>query len=162
METEQEQKQEATIEYDSTAETLKHVKKVAAYLIDAATEILNRAKNHDNSKLSDFEKEGFDLLTPILKDLTYGSEEYKDSKEKLDPYLQHHYANNRHHPEHFKNGIEDMTLFDVIEMLFDWKASSERHSDGNIRKSIHINQERFHISDQLSKILENTVDYMKW
>lgn len=50
-----------------------------------------------------------------------------------------------------------MNLLDILEMLCDWKASSERHNDGNINKSIEINANRFNMSPQLVKILENTV-----
>ena len=74
----------------------------------------------------------------------------------MGPALAHHYANNRHHPEHHKNGVDDMTLIDVLEMLIDWKAASERHNDGNILKSIEKNADRFGLSPQLVKILENT------
>jgi hypothetical protein len=42
-------------------------------------------------------------------------------------------------------------------MLIDWKSSSERHNDGNIRKSLEINAERFNFSPQLTKIFENTI-----
>ena len=50
-----------------------------------------------------------------------------------------------------------MNLFDLIEMLVDWKAASERHNNGNIRKSIEINGNRFNMSPQLIRIFENTV-----
>jgi hypothetical protein len=78
------------------------------------------------------------------------------------PALEHHYAKNRHHPDHFKNGVDEMNLLDVLEMLLDWKASSERHDDGNIRRSIEINADRFKLSPQLVKLLENTVDFLDW
>ena len=55
-----------------------------------------------------------------------------------------------------KSEIMDMTLVDLLEMLCDWKASSMRHQDGNILKSIEINQTRFGYTDELKKILENT------
>jgi hypothetical protein len=71
---------------------------------------------------------------------------------------EHHYSKNRHHPEFHKEGIDGMDLFDLIEMLVDWKAATERNKNGNIRKSIDINTERFKISPQLKKILENTVN----
>ena len=74
----------------------------------------------------------------------------------MKPALEHHYAKNRHHPEHHKNGINDMNLIDLIEMFCDWKASSERQNDGNILKSIEINGKRFHMSPQLIEIFENT------
>ena len=65
-----------------------------------------------------------------------------------------------HHPECHKNGINDMNLLDLIEMFCDWKAASERHNDGNIRKSIEINGKRFNMSDQLVKIFENSVEIL--
>ena len=74
----------------------------------------------------------------------------------MKPALDHHYENNRHHPEHFKNGIKDMTLIDLIEMFCDWKTSSERHESGSILSSIDINKERFGYSEELASILLNT------
>ncbi len=49
-----------------------------------------------------------------------------------------------------------MTLIDLIEMLVDWKAASERHNDGNILKSIEKNSSRFNMGVQLCRIFENT------
>ena len=83
-------------------------------------------------------------------------EQYIEALEKLKPALEHHYASNRHHPEHFVNGINDMTLIDVVEMFCDWKASTLRHNDGNLLKSIEINAERFNMDGQLKQILMNT------
>lgn len=54
--------------------------------------------------------------------------------------------------------IDDMNLIDIIEMFCDWKSSSMRHMDGNLRKSIEINSKRFNISPQLTKILLNSMD----
>ena len=56
--------------------------------------------------------------------------------------------------------INGMTLFDLIEMLCDWVAAGQRHDDGDIKKSLEINQERFNISPQLQQILENTVPWI--
>jgi hypothetical protein len=53
-----------------------------------------------------------------------------------------------------------MNLLDLVELLVDWKAASERHNDGNIRKSIEINKTRYGIDSQLVKIFENTVKEM--
>lgn len=144
--------------YDSKNDTIAHIQRVRMYLYSFIQCIIKRSWNHDNSKLLPPEKELFDIYTPKLKDLTYGSDEYKKCLSELKPALDHHYANNSHHPEHFKDGIAGMDLIDVIEMLADWKAASERHADGNIKKSLEINKERFNISDDLYKILCNTVD----
>jgi hypothetical protein len=73
--------------------------------------------------------------------------------------LAHHYAHNRHHPEHYPDGLEGMNLFDLLEMLVDWMAAVQRHDDGDIQKSLKINGDRFGMSPQLQKIFANTVEY---
>jgi hypothetical protein len=64
---------------------------------------------------------------------------------------------NPHHPEHYSDGIDGMNLLDLVEMVCDWKAATLRHDDGDIKKSVEINQKRFGMSDQLTKIIRNTV-----
>ena len=148
------------MEYDSAKDTLLHIKRVNELLLQAAMELIDRAITHDNTKLLEPEKPLFDKMTPILKGLTYGSEEYKQSLAELGQALEHHYAHNAHHPEHYANGINDFTLIDLIEMFLDWKAASERHNDGNIFRSIEINKKRFELSDQLEAVLKNTARAM--
>lgn len=143
--------------YNSKADTLEHIKKVNGYLIDASTELLRRAKIHDDSKLESPEKELFEVLTPKLAGLTYGSDEYKQSLDDLKPALDHHYENNSHHPQYYENGIDGMNLFDIIEMFYDWKAAGERTKEGNMLKSIEINKDRFKMSEQLVNIFNNTL-----
>jgi len=150
------------MQYDSKADTLQHIKRVNELLLTAVSELLNRAGKHDSSKLESPEKELFDEYTPKLKNCTYGSDEYKEFLKGLKVALDHHYENNSHHPEHYENGVNGFDLFDLVEMLFDWKAATERHADGDIRKSIEINKERFKISEQLCDILRNTVNRMNW
>ena len=143
-------------DYDSEADTLKHIKRVNTLLIDASNEILNRAKVHDESKLGKIEKPLFDIYTPKLKNSTYGSADYKEQLKGLKVALDNHYKNNSHHPEHYENGVNGFDLFDLVEMFFDWKAATERHDNGDIMKSIDINKERFELSEQLCDIMKNT------
>jgi len=125
-------------------------------------ELLCRSEDHDASKLQSPEKELFDKFTPLLRDTTYGSDEYKRYLKEMGAALQHHYEVNSHHPEHYANGIYGMSLLDVMEMLADWKAAGMRHADGDIRESLSINRGRFDIDDQLFSILENTVKELGW
>lgn len=87
--------------YDSTKDTQAHIDRVAELLNQAADELRRRGSVHDQSKLADPEKALFDEYTPKLKDCTYGSDEYKAFLAGLKPALDHHYANNSHHPEHY-------------------------------------------------------------
>ena len=140
----------------SKFKTLRHIETVRNYINLCVKELLGRGEKHDQSKLESPEVEIFDKFTSKLAKCTYGSDKYKSFLAEMKPALEHHYASNKHHPEHYKNGIMDMTLVDLLEMLCDWKASNMRHQDGNILKSIEINQTRFGYTDELKKILENT------
>ena len=80
-------------------ETLKHIHKVRAYLYQMIEELDNRARLHDQSKLDSPEKETFGEYTPELAKTEYGTPEYEALLEKVRPAIEHHYANNRHHPE---------------------------------------------------------------
>lgn len=140
-------------------ETLEHKHRVQELMNAVIIELINRATTHDNSKLGEHELEQFAKLGKPLEGITYGSEEYKEQINSiLGDALKHHYENNRHHPEHHPNGIKDMDLLDILEMLVDWRAATERHKDGDIYRSIEINQDRFRYGDELKGIFKNTVD----
>ena len=192
--------------YDSTQDTLEHIRKVQARLQVCIHELTIRAAHHDESKLQEPEKAGFDQITEQLRDLAYGSPEYKAALQANKPTIDHHYAHNSHHPEHWptpegkdikqlkrdirhledtgldpadpeydhirfrlradlvamESRVNNMSLLDIIEMLCDWKASSERTKQGSIAASLVHNKQRFGISDQLASILENTVKELNW
>lgn len=137
-------------------ETIRHIENVRKYIKIVIEALANRAMKHDSTKLESPEVEIFTEYTPKLANTTYGSDEYKEFLKEMQIALEHHYASNRHHPEHFANGINDMTLIDIVEMLCDWKAASLRHNDGNLLKSIEINANRFGYDDQLKQIFINT------
>jgi len=146
--------------YDSKKDTMEHIEHVRDMLDEVILDLRYRSANHDASKLNEPEKPIFDEMTPRLASSTYGSDEYKAMLVNMKPALDNHYAVNRHHPEHYENGIDGMTLIDLIEMLVDWKAATLRHKDGSIYNSLRINSERFGISEQLKNILLNTVNEM--
>jgi hypothetical protein len=138
--------------------TWEHIDKVRRFLRIMSVEIVQRGEIHDRSKLGPPEAEIFGEYTPKLKHSEYGSEEYKQFLKEMAPALKNHYANNRHHPEYFPDGIRGMTLIDLLEMFCDWWASSMRHNTGDIRKSIELNQSRFNMSEDLVSIFRNTVE----
>lgn len=143
----------------STQSTSEHKENVNNLIVKLVIALLERAQQHDISKLEDPELELFDIYTPKLAKSTYGSEEYKQFLQELKPALDHHYKVNRHHPEHFENGCKDMNLIDILEMLVDWKAATLRHIDGDIHKSLEINKERFQLeSITLYDILRNSLE----
>ena len=149
--------------YDSSIDTRAHIERVQTLIQSAISNLARRATVHDLSKLASPEKEMFDGATIKLRAIAYGTPEYKEALKELGPALQHHYEHNSHHPEHYPNGIEGMTLFDSLEMLLDWKAATERMKDGgDIWKSIEHNAGRFAMSPQMVQILRNTAQEMEW
>lgn len=142
--------------------TAAHIRRVGELMVQASSELARRAVNHDQSKWSSEEWDAFARETPGLRALTYNSPEYKAALARLGPALQQHYARNPHHPEFHRDGVNDMTLLDLLEMLCDWKAATERHDDGSIERSISQNTDRFKISSQLALILWNTAKAQGW
>jgi hypothetical protein len=173
---------------NARAETYKHIRRVNELTVGVAKQLLDRAVAHDASKLESPEAELFEANTAKLAGLTYGSDEYRAALAELKPALDHHYANNRHHPEFHtglccigcfkafpkdwnrccdvcgntvypddKHTLRGMNLIDLLEMLCDWKAAGERHANGDLLRSIEVNQKRFGYSDELKQILLNTV-----
>lgn len=145
------------MKYDCTEDVKKHKKQVFNLMNILIGALQYRQKIHDDTKLLPPEKEYFDTYTPKLINLTYGSKEYDKMRKKMYPALKHHYKYNSHHPEHYKNGINDMDLVDLIEMLCDWVASTEKEKNGNISNSLKITKKRFKISNQLANIFRNTI-----
>lgn len=125
--------------YDSTDDTLAHIRQVGTFIADASRELVLRASRHDHSKLMPPEKDAFDRETPSLA-------------------LRAHYAANSHHPEHYGNGIAGMDLFDLVELVADWKAAAMRMQDGSDNPNLEHNVERFGIDPQLACILQNTLE----
>lgn len=139
-------------------EVLKHMLEVGKNILKFIKELQIRAILHDGSKLESPEREIYAQHSDELAKVEYGSPEYKLLCDKVRPAIEHHYSKNRHHPEHFPNGIEDMDLVDLIELLSDWCAATKRNKNGNIHKSIDLNTKKYNISPQLRNILENTVN----
>jgi hypothetical protein len=139
--------------------TLKHIARVKELLDHAANDLRRRGTVHDLSKFSPEEMGPLQAIQDLINKeghAPYGSEEYKRRTDFLKPMLDHHYANNSHHPEHYPNGVDGMCLFDIMEMFFDWKAASERGQESSMGISHSV--KRFNISPQLESILRNTAD----
>ena len=140
--------------YDCTEDVLEHKRKVSYWLGEFSNQLLRRSEIHDDSKLKEPEKELFDTWTPELKLREFGSTEYKDALIQMGEGLKHHYEHNRHHPEHHENGIYDMTLMDLVEMIADWMAAAQAKNE---LIDLEYLSDRFKIGSQLRNIILNTL-----
>lgn len=122
-----------------------------------AVAILERGQLHDASKLQNPEHSIFCKFMPLLDITPYGTDEYFQILAGMKEALDHHYAVNRHHPEHFGDGINGMTLLDLIEMIVDWHISA----GDAIYESIEKNCSRFLIEPQMKAVLTNTIKQLR-
>lgn len=143
-------------EAECKLQTIEHIEEVRRNVRWFTDKLTTRAVEHDRSKLEPPEIAAFTEHTNRLAQIEYGSEDYQRELEELEVALEHHYANNRHHPEHFEHGVSGMNLVDVVEMFCDWRAATKRNKNGNILKSIELNVQRFKMDAQLEQIFINT------
>ena len=117
-----------------------------------------RGNRHDDSKYEDAEFIPYADVIDEFEKHPYGSKEREKIYESIKPAVEHHHKHNRHHPEHFHDGIQDMNLIDLLEMLADWKSATLNNPNhpGDLRNSIALATKKYKISPQLAKILYNT------
>jgi hypothetical protein len=149
--------------YDSTKDTNEHIWRVQGFIYHVQSELERRAQVHDASKLQEPEKSMYDEYKPKIRqaeiEFGYGSKEYEGVLVKMGEALRHHFDANSHHPEHYLNGINGMSLLDLIEALADWKAASNQYGTP---LNLEANRKRFGMSDQLFEIFQNTVKELDW
>lgn len=149
--------------YDSREDTIRHIANVQILLGKVTDFLYRRADNHDWSKLEEPEKSMYDEYIPKIreteKEFGYGSTQYEEVVKQMGVAMRHHFDANSHHPEHYPNGINGMSLLDLIEALADWKAASSKSGQP---LNIEANKRRFGMSDQLAEIFQNTVKELGW
>jgi len=121
-------------------------------------EVMLRGNRHDESKYSKEEFIPYSAVIDKFEQYPYGSKEREAIYESIRPALDHHFQQNRHHPEHFADKIEGMNLIDLLEMLCDWKSATQNNPDklGDLETSIAVATKKYNISPQLARILYNT------
>jgi len=128
---------------------------VLLYTGKFCTKLMYRALAHDFSKLFPDEARGFSKSSRTFRKIPYGGTTYNRYLSHLGESLVFHYRRNKHHPQHYSDGVRGMDLLDLVEMFYDWAAASKRQSRGSLRSSIDKNTERFSISEDLSRLLMN-------
>lgn len=148
---------------NSRSDTHEHIAEVRRRMGEIVEDLLQRAQDHDASKLEEPELSMFNEFTPRLAEMEADSPEYQVALDEMKKRaLHHHYEHNDHHPEHFPNGIADMDLLQVTEMLADWKAASLRHSSGDLGRFIEHAAGRFGYGEEFKRLLLNTAHNLGW
>jgi hypothetical protein len=140
-----------------------HIASVHLHMSAAVANLLKRSAYHDASKLQEPELSGFALLQLRKEEMDYGQATYSAGLEEAKDVIAWHYAANDHHPEHYPDGIDGMSLLSLLEMLCDWRAASSETRNGSIENSLrHNTEKRFKVSPQLARILWNTARELGW
>lgn len=136
---------------------LKHKKSVREKLLFLSEELRKRAEEHDDSKLQFPEIE---WLIEMDKEprYQYGTDEYYEKMNRWKKFFIHHYTQNRHHPDHYSNGIDDMNLIDITEFLADIVSYYEVLQAHDGEKILNDQEKRFQIDGQLHNVLSNTLN----
>ncbi len=119
-------------------------------------DLIFRANHHDDSKLKEPEYHLWKAMDSEPR-FPYGSEEYDDKMRRYKKAFTLHYAANRHHPEHFMNGISDMTLVDLIEMICDWLSYYDNIRVTEAIDMIDLQSKRFDIPEEVQFMIANTM-----
>ena len=126
----------------SAAKLIRYLEKEQAF--EHAKELKERAKNHDNSKISQADE--LYALSRIINDKS----SLKNANNQLSPLkkdaIMLHYKNNPHHPEHFKS-VLDMSKLDIMEMCCDWHARSTQYKTDFLEFVKTQQEKRFHFPD---------------
>ncbi len=150
------------IDINKTREVIKeHIDAVARRLDLFSNALLERGKCHDASKLEEPEIKYEAWGSEKLKGLTYKSDAFNHICDIMWSGTEKHFANNKHHVQAHENGVLDMTLIDLIELLCDYKSASERYPDADVRMSIKANADKFNFGEPLKQILLNTLDELE-
>ena len=149
-------------EFEVLCDTITHIGEVQEAIEIVAGQLHQRGIAHDRTKLQELEFDTFVSTRPKFKKANYGTPEYQECIELAKPGVDHHYANNRHHTGFHKNGIDDMTLIDVIEMICDWKAAARRSPDKNLEDTLEYAFNKYEIGEQLARMILNTLSELKW
>ena len=112
--------------------------------------------NHDMSKFSSDEFDAYrNYFYPC-------SDETKD-KESFNKAWKHHYTNNPHHPEYWKdeeNNIKDMPNIYIAEMLCDWEAMSMKFN-GSTYEYYKKERDVKPFSQNTKNILDHVIEIFK-
>lgn len=140
----------------TTEDISKHIARVQLKLESLILELNKRCMNHDASKLKEPEISLWERMDAEER-YPYGSKEYFDKIERNKEVFNLHYQNNSHHPEHYFNGVLDMDLLDLIEMLCDWISYKENITYNEASSIVEEQGTRFGISADLLEVFKNTL-----
>lgn len=140
------------------ASMTRHLMYVREGLLLIRQELERRGCVHDASKFSDAEFDGFARINAAARNHPYGSPEYRAGLAQERDVIHHHNIVNSHHPEHHNSPI-DMGLFDLIEMVCDWRGAGKGYGNTSFRDGLKIQRERFRFTPEQWWVIDQLADF---
>ncbi|MFA5132907.1 MAG: DUF5662 family protein [Candidatus Paceibacterota bacterium] len=150
------------IEFEVLTDTLLHIGEVQENLEIFIGELRQRGLAHDRTKLQELEFDAFVSTRPKFKKANYGSPEYQECVDAIKPAIDHHYQLNRHHTAFHQEGINEMNLIDILEMVADWRAAARRSPTQTFEQSLDYAFNKYKIDEQLKGIILHTLKDLNW
>lgn len=142
--------------------TLAHIELVKQNLLRmegyeglSLVELTERAIEHDQSKFSEEEREGYIWLTWMYQNRAVSQPNF--IRNRVEKSLQRHRQSNRHHPEAHSNP-NDMSLLDLVEMVCDWTAVAQQIGESSALAWARANIKRWPFSAASQEKVFNIID----
>ena len=130
-------------------------------LTDTIMKLEIATEEHDTDKLKEPLKSSYDKYTEELNNLSFSSDKLSKLIDQYKEFSKSHYDNADHHPNKH-NGVQNMPIPNLIEMLCDWCARLEQTSESNLRERIYAyidkQAEELKFDNALASILKNSAD----
>lgn len=121
-----------------------------------------KAKKHDNDKVdSGYVNDVYQEHFPTLKQIEFGSKQYKEYERMhfKEAHLMH--AQNRHHYYNPLNLLDDVDLFDVLEAIIDIRQSQRQYSDYSIDLIMNTFKDKGVLELDIEKLAYNTLQKLE-
>lgn len=100
---------------------VQHVQILQKLVLQFVNDIMKESIEHDTSKWGDVEYTTFVNSRKDLNNSKNGTDA-NYQKNLTSEAIQHHYKNNKHHPEYWKDKENSMPVEEIIIMFFDWAS----------------------------------------
>ncbi len=120
--------------------------------------LLEKAKTHDDDKIKEgYVKSVYDEHFPLLKQIEFGTDEYRQYE--LTHFKKAHelHAQNRHHFYNPVNTQNDTDLFDLIEAMIDIKQSQKQYAEYDIEKIMDTYRSKGMFEMDLEQLIYHTL-----
>lgn len=115
---------------------------------------------HDASKYWSDERVGYILMSFKYQDEDKHSKLFDaDDKKIMEDAWVHHYTNNTHHPEHYKD-VNDMPIDQLAHMCADWAAVSEEVNDNIMNWYDKVIPSKYKFSPHYKSVIREFCNYL--